>query len=374
MLCCREVQRSIRDSVKRLLDDKIESSKLASFYESTDAEIRGENGSLFIFAGLRTNIDSIKSMEAIDIAWVEEAQTITQPSLDEFLPTIRKSGSEIWFSWNPHLPTDPVDKMFRGPHPPPNSVVRRVNFEDNPWFSDELRRQMEWDHARDPAKYAHIWRGEYLQNTEAQVFHNWRVGDPAEFHPETAKAFYLGGDWGFSADPSVLVRSWIEGRTLFVDWEAYALGCDIDYTPFLFAGFGDERIKELNADAFRKLSQKPLPHWPGIPDATKWTITADSARPETISYMQRHGFPKMAAARKGAGSIEEGVEFLKTYDIVIHPRCTHTIDEMTHYSYEVDPLSGMILPKLKDKKNNVVDSLRYAVEQLRKRTVKWGLL
>lgn len=346
ILCCREVQRSIRDSVKRLLDDKIAASRLGDFFGSTDTEIRGENGSLFLFAGLRTNIESIKSLEGVDIAWVEEAHAVARRSLDLLIPTIRKEGSELWFSWNPTLPTDPVDAMFRGGEPPPGSIVRQVNFEDNPWFSDELRKDMEWDLRRDPAKYAHVWRGDYVKNSEARVFKNWRVGDEEEFKPESAKRFYYGADWGFSTDPTVLVRCWIDNRTLYVDQEAYAIGCEIDRTPDLFAR---------------------------VPGSRDWPITADSARPETISYLQRHGFPKISAAKKGANSVEEGVEFLKTYDIVVHPSCTHTIDELTHYSYEVDDLTGDVLPKLADKKNHVIDSLRYAVEGVRKPIQLWGL-
>ena len=103
-----------------------------------------------------------------------------------------------------------------------------------------------------------------------------------------------------------------------------------------------------------------------VPDAEKWWITADSARPETISYMQKHGFPKMGAAIKGAKSLEEGVQFLQSYDIVVHPRCKHTIQELTLYSYKTDPLTGVVLPALEDKDNHVIDAVRYANEGARR--------
>jgi phage terminase large subunit len=103
-----------------------------------------------------------------------------------------------------------------------------------------------------------------------------------------------------------------------------------------------------------------------VPDSRKWFITADSARPETISYMQRHGFPKISSAIKGAKSVEDGIEFLKSYDIIVHPRCQHTIDELTMYSYKKDKLTGQILPELEDKNNHVIDALRYACEAIRK--------
>jgi phage terminase large subunit len=103
-----------------------------------------------------------------------------------------------------------------------------------------------------------------------------------------------------------------------------------------------------------------------VPEAEKWPITADSARPETISHMRRHGFPKIMSAVKGPKSVEEGVEFLKSFDIIVHPRCVHTIDELTLYSFETDPLTGAVMPKLRDKNNNVIDALRYACEGVRR--------
>jgi phage terminase large subunit len=137
------------------------------------------------------------------------------------------------------------------------------------------------------------------------------------------------------------VQCAIVGRTLYVPLVAYRVGCEFDFLP----------------DLFRT-----------VPEAERWATVADSARPETIAYMQRHGFPKMLAAIKGAKSLEEGVEFLKSFDIVVHPRCQHLIDELTLYSYETDPLTGQVLPKLKDKDNHVIDALRYACEGARRAT------
>jgi phage terminase large subunit len=343
--CFREVQKSIRDSVKRLLDDKIRAAGLNGFYSSTDTEIRGANGSLFMFAGLRGNADGIRSLEGINVAWVEEANTVSQSSWDTLIPTIRQPGSEIWAGWNPRYPTDPVDAMFRGSAgAPPNSIVRRVNYNDNPWFPAELEAERQWDLKRDPEKHAHIWGGEYLRNSEARVFRNWRV---EAFETPGNARFYMGADWGFSVDPTVLVRCWIAGRTLYVDHEAYAVGCEIDRTPALF--------------------DKLVPGDAGM--ARKWPIRADSARPETISYMRRNGYPNITASTKGPGSVEDGIEFLKSYDIVVHPRCRHMIDELTLYSWKQDPLTNEILPVLDDKKNHVIDALRYAVELLRKSNV-----
>lgn len=335
--CFREIQKSIRDSVKRLLDDKIRDSGLSEVFESTDTEIRGTNGSLFIFGGLRTNPDAVKSTEGIDIAAVFEANRVSQRSWDLLVPTVRKTGSEIWAEWNPENETDPVDQKFRGPNgAPPGSIVRQVNWVDNPFFPDVLRQELEWDRGRDPDKYQHIWMGGYQRNSEARVFRNWKI-EPFDIDP--AWTLRQGADWGFSVDPSVLVQCSIVGRTLYVAHEAYRVGCEIDFLPDLFRS---------------------------IPDAERWPTIADSARPETISYMQRHGFTKMLKAIKGAKSLEEGIQFLQSFDIIVHPRCVHTIDELTSYSYEVDDLTGLVLPKLKDKDNHVIDSLRYACEGARR--------
>jgi len=338
-VCVREVQKSLAQSVKRLLEIKIEQMNAEAYFEVQDAVIKSRMGDgLIIFQGMQNHTaESIKSLEGYDRAWCEESQSISQRSLDLLRPTIRKPGSELWFTWNPNQPTDPVDNLLRGKSPPPDSVVIRTNFSDNPWFPDVLREEMLYDRGRDPDKYAHIWLGEYMNKSSTRVFHNWRV---EEFEAPDNAVHRFGADWGFATDPTVLVRCHLIDRTLYIDHEAYMVGCEVIDTPDLFMT---------------------------IPDAQKWPIVADSARPETISHMKRHGFPKIEKAVKGKDSIQEGVEWLKSYDIVVHPRCVHTIDELALYSYKTDPLTGKVLPILKDKKNNVIDSLRYACEGVRRK-------
>ena len=335
-VCVREIQKSLAQSVKKLLEVKIEALGVSSLFEVQEAQIKTPGGGLIIFQGMQNHTaDSIKSLEGYDIAWVEEAQSLSQRSLDLLRPTLRKPGSELWFSWNPNLETDPVDVLLRSDNPPPDAVVVQANYRDNPWLPQVLRDELEYDQKRDPDKFAHVWLGEYQRNSEARVFRNWTI---EEFDAPKGTTFRLGADWGFSVDPSCLVRCFIDGRNLYVDYEAYMVGCEIDNLPNLF-----DRV----------------------PESRKWWITADSARPETISYMQKHGYPRINAAIKGAKSLEEGVQFLQSYDIVVHPRCQHLIDELTLYSYETDPLTGAVLPKLKDKDNHVIDSLRYALEGAR---------
>ncbi|WP_343711897.1 PBSX family phage terminase large subunit [Inquilinus sp.] len=366
-VCIREIQKSLEQSVKRLLEDKIQAMGVGAWFRVLNNEIHTPGDGLIIFQGMQNHTaESIKSLEGYDIAWVEEAQSLSQRSLDLLRPTIRKPGSEIWFTWNPNKATDPVDKLLRGPDgAPPGSVVIQANYRDNPFFPDVLRAEMEFDRRRDLEKFGHIWLGGYQTLSEARVFKNWRVD---EFETPADARFHFGADWGFSIDPTVLVRCFISGRTLYVDREVYAIGCEIDRTPFLFAGTADPEVNNLNAQALAALPPPLRQEWKGIEGSRRWPIIADSARPETINYMLRHGFGNITPAIKGAGSVEEGVTFLQSHDVVVHPRCRHTIDELTHYSYKTDKLTGEVLPVLEDRKNHVIDALRYAVETLRRST------
>jgi phage terminase large subunit len=344
-VCVREVQKSLSQSVKRLLEVKIEQMNAQNYFEIQESVIKSKRGDgIIIFQGMQNHTaESIKSLEGYDRAWVEEAQSLSQRSLDLLRPTIRKPDSELWFSWNPNKSTDPVDALLRGDKPPPGAVVIQINYDDNLWLPDVLRAEMEYDRARDPDKYAHVWKGAYIQHSGARVFTNWRI---EEFEAPSDAIHRLGADWGFAVDPTVLVRCHEIGRTLYVDYEAYMVGCEIRDTPDLFLT---------------------------IPDAEKWPIVADSARPETISHMRKNGFPKIMAAVKGPKSVEEGIEWLKSYDIVVHPRCAHTIDELTFYSYKTDPLTNAILPILADRDNHLIDALRYACEASRRAAPKKGV-
>jgi len=337
-VCVREIQRTLNQSVKRLLENKIIELGVQDYFTVQDVMIKSKRGNgMIIFQGMQNHTaDSIKSLEGFDRAWVEEAQSLSQTSLDLLRPTIRKPDSELWFSWNPKNETDPIDQLLRGEMPPKDATVLKVNYSDNPWFPSVLREEMEYDRNRDPDKYRHVWMGDYLGNSEARVFRNWKV---EEFVCPPDAILRFGADWGFASDPTVLVRCFIMGRKLFVEYEAYMVGCEIMNTPDLFMT---------------------------VPESERYPITADSARPETISHMKKNGFPRIMAAVKGPKSIEEGIEWLKNYEIIVHPRCKHTIDELSLYSYKTDKMTGEVLPVLEDKQNHVIDALRYAVEGLRR--------
>lgn len=324
VLCAREYQVSIRDSVHRLLADRIAALGLSPFYTVTQTSIIGTNGTEFIFKGLHHNAQEIKSMEGVDICWVEEASSVSAESWDVLIPTIRKPGSEIWLSFNPLSPDDATWTRFVK-NPPPGAWVQKVLYSDNPWFPavlDEERRHLQ---EIDPELYQHIWLGEPRTISDAQVFKGRYLVQ--EFETPKDARFFQGADWGFAADPTVLIRCFIRGNVLYIDREAYGVGVELDETPQLFDS---------------------------IETARKWPIYADSARPETISFMKRRGFHIMPA-KKWPGSIEDGIAVLKSFDkIIVHPRCVHTADEFYRYSYKVDKNNGEVLPVIVDAYNHCV--------------------
>jgi len=338
ILCTREIQKSIKDSVHKLICDRIKALGLESFFVITERSIRGTNGSEFIFAGLKHNPDIIKSMEGIDYAWCEEAQSLSRKSMEILTPTIRKEGSQIIYTYNPTNEDDPVHEDY--------TLVDRsdtleieINYNDNPFFPDVLKEELEYDKRTDHDKYLHKWEGKCVAHSEAQIFFGkWQV---EEFEAPEGTFFYFGADWGFSNDPSTLVRCYVNENILYIDYEFYEVGVDIDKLP--------ERFSR-------------------IPESKKFPIVGDSARPDTINYIHRNGY-MIERSIKGKGSIEDGVQFIRSMErIVIHPRCKHTIDEFRHYSYVVDSKTDKISNKIEDKNNHIIDALRYALEKLMRNT------
>lgn len=338
ILCAREFQASIQDSVHKLLSEQIPMLGLAGHYQVQQASIRARSGSEFIFSGIRSNVTKIKSMEGIDIAWVEEAEKVSEASWKVLIPTVRKPGSEIWVTFNPDLETDPTYRRFVTA-PPPGAQVVAMNWQDNPWFPAELARELEYDYGIDPEAADHVWGGATRKNSVAQVLRGRYVVEA--FEPGSDwDGPYQGADWGFANDPTALVRLWIHERRLYVEHEAYRVGVEIDHTPALF----DQ-----------------------VPRAREYVTRADNARPETISYMQRNGYGRMVGCTKGPGSVEDGVAHLKSYEkIVIHPRCIHFAEEARLWSFKTDRLSGDVLPELVDKWNHLMDASRYALEPVMK--------
>lgn len=330
ILCCREIQNSIRDSSYQLLKDTSYRLGLESHFTFLDSEIRNElTGSRFIFKGLLRNDQSIKSTEGIDFCWCEEGQTISETSWQTLIPTIRKEGSEIWVSFNPLQTDDPTTKRFIE-SPPPGAYVRKVNYDENPYFTEEMRAEMEYDKRTDYEKYLHIWEGYPRTFSDAQVFKGKYIVEPFDDSlAESTDRLFFGADFGFAQDPSTLIRCFIHEKKLYIDYEAYGVGVEIDELPQLYRS---------------------------VPGSDRWPIKADEARPETISYLaKRCGF-NISGAKKWKGSIEDGIAYLKSFDkIVIHPRCKHTADEFRLYSYKIDKVTNEILPVVLDKNNHCVD-------------------
>lgn len=335
ILCTREIQTTIKDSVHKLLSDQIEQLNLSWFYIIKKDSITGINGTEFIFKGLYRNENDIKSTEGIDYCWVEEAQSVSRDSLKTLTPTIRNPGSQIIFTYNPTNDDDPVHVDYTLADRP-DTLKIECNYQDNPWFPEVLRDEMEYDRANDIDKYHHVWCGKTVKHSQAQIFYGkWKIQD---FDIPEDVFFYQGADWGFAEDPLAAIRFFIQDNILYISHEVYGFHVELDDIP--------AKLRE-------------------IPEFHLWPTRGDSSRPDTISYVSKRGFPLLEPAHKGPNSIVDGIAHLRSYRcIVIHPRCKHTADEFRLYSYVIDKKTGVISNKIEDKHNHIIDSLRYAAEPL----------
>ena len=337
VVCIREIQKSLKFSAKALIDEKIESMGVGHMFEVLTTEIRRKGGNgMIIFQGMQDHTaDSIKSLEGFDVAWVEEAQSLSERSLKLLRPTImRKAGAQIWASWNPDQEDDAIEKLARALEADKKAAIIHVNYNENPFLNEEALEEIEADKLRYPEDFDHVYLGGYNLRAEARVFKHWSV---EECEPRDDDVLYYGADWGFAKDPTVLIRGWYreEEKKLYIDYEAHGVGVEIDHNKALFNR---------------------------VPGADKWPMRADSARPETISYMKREGF-NIKGCKKYKGSVEDGVEWLRAQDIIVHPRCELVQKELRLYSYQEDK-AGNILPKLEDDHNHCIDAMRYAFEPL----------
>ncbi|ELY2536562.1 PBSX family phage terminase large subunit [Cronobacter sakazakii] len=335
ILCTREVQNSIKDSVHKLLKDQIEMLGLNPWFRITNEMITSACGSEFLFKGLRFDPLGIKSTEGVDICWVEEAQSVSADSWDILIPTIRKEGSEIWVSFNPGEETDPTYQRFVV-NPPDDCVTVEVNYYDNPYLPDTLRKEMEYCKRIDYEAYEHIWLGKPKSISEAVIFkRRYKVEAFPDDLWQQADRLFFGADFGFANDPSTLIRMFMFENKLYIEYEAYGVGVELDEMPQFYDS---------------------------IPEARRWPIKADSARPETISHIARKGF-SIDAAAKWKGSVEDGIAYLKGFEeIIIHERCKHTADEFRLYSYKVDKKTNEILPVIVDAHNHCIDAIRYGLD------------
>jgi len=340
----RQFQNSIRDSSKDLIERRIRDFQLSGQFDFTDRSIvhRG-TGSEFLFVGLERNIESIRSMEGADIVWIDEARTINSKSMEILLPTVRAPGSELIWSWNPELPSDPVDAYFRDGKPPPQSIVSFVDYDDNPFFKHTtLPYEMEVLKQGNYDRYRHVWLGEYDLSYDSKVFSNIKVGRidvPWEIPP------LYGMDFGFGADPSFVVKAYLieKTRQIFIAAEASA-SVPLDMLPAM--------LRSVLAD-----------------DGD--LVKADSSQPGTIEFLQARGF-NIHGAKKGPGSVKSGINFLQGYEIVIDPNCEAMREEARLYSWMTDRLTGRALSVPVDANNHGWDALRYATESAQIETAMEG--
>lgn len=337
-VCIREVQSTLDTSVKKLIEEKIESLGVGDLFEPQVNRILDRRGKgLIIFKGMQDyNASNIKSLEGFDRAWVEESQNLSLRSLQLLRPTIRKDGSQIWFSWNPENETDPVDRFFADPRP--DAILVECNIQDNPFRSDLLWSEMESDRVNlDPGEFHHIWEGGYRVISREQIFAD-KV-KVQEFTPQKHwDGPYYGGDWGFGVDPTAAAEMWLHERCLYVFRESYRYELELDAIPMTWM-----------AD---------------LPGIDRHVCRADSSRPDTISFVKRHGLPMVTAAEKGPGSVEDGIQWLRSFEaIVMHPRCEGAIAEARNYKWKTNR-AGDILPVPVDAHNHFWDQCRYAFEPL----------
>lgn len=366
----REIQKSIKHSLKALLEKKIHGLGGSYLFDFQQAEIKRIGGEgVAAFMGMQDHTaDSVKGLEDFDRALVDEANGLSQTSLKKLTPTFRRSGSEIHFAWNPENELDAVDQFFAANEGHPDFCLVNVNIDDNPFASDTAladyhREKERADGARlrvaetkrrkvDPSEadlaiiddFEHVWRGAYNLRSQRIVFHNWRK--ELLTPPENVVWFY-GLDFGFSVDPSAGVKCCYLAQP----------GGETDILYFRKAISQTGVRTEDLPDFFKGLD--------GIED---WPSRGDSARPDTIDYLRRNGLKKLRGAKKGQGSVEDGVSFLQGLDIVLHPDdCGPLEQELRTYSYKVVKHTGEILPVVEDANNHCLDSSRYAVERLHRR-------
>lgn len=357
ILCCREHQNSIKDSVYSLLRDAMCDMGIEKLFTFTTTGIKSRTGSEFLFAGLHYNLEDIKSMKGITHCWVEEAQSVSEVSWKILIPTIREENSEILATFNPNEKTDPTWQRFVE-NTPTDAIVTKMNYTDNPFFPEVLRKEMEYDRNTDKEAYEHVWLGACRSASSSQVFYGkYEVKD---FSIPKSLDKYFGADWGFSQDPNTLIECFIFDNCLYIAKEAYEIGTELDDIAQMWCN--------------------------SIPEVRHAEVWADCARPETIAHLNKNiwkcRMPDMSwgqvklnvkPAEKWQGSVEDGIAYMKKFKkIYIHPSCKRTLKEFDLYSYKIDRLTGDVTTQLIDKHNHCIDAIRYALQKLIKgKNLKW---
>lgn len=343
VLCAREIQKSIGESVHKLLSDQIKALGLSDFYEVQKTVIKGANGTEFTFHGLRHNVANIKSAEGADICWVEEAQTVSKSSWATLIPTIRKPGSEIWVSFNPELESDETYRRFVS-NPPTGAVVIKVNWSDNPWFPAVLKQEMLDLKAKDPDAYLTVWEGHCKQVLDGAIYAN-------EIRAATAEQRITRVPY----DPSKPVHTfWDLGRAdMTAIWFAQVVGFE-----FRLIDYYENRGHAL-AHYLKLVQGKPyvygedwLPH-----DAQNELLASE----RTIEQ-QMQGFGRAVRIVPKIG-VADGINAARTLFPRIWidaERCADGLQCLRHYRYDVDPETGQYSKNpLHDWASHGADAFRY---------------
>lgn len=350
VMCLREFQNSIKESSHRILWDTIKRLGMSAFFHVTQESIKSTCGAEFVFRGMNDLTENtVRSMEGFDIAWVEEAHSFSNGSWRTLLPTLRKAGSELWISYNMSEENDATHQIFviKGR---PNSIVHHINYDQNPYMSQELIDEMETDREQDFELYEHIWLGKPKKRSNAIIFNGkYRVKAFDEDLWMLADRLHFGADHGFANDPATLTRSFILRNKLYIEYAAF---------------WEHKDIAELYGN--RELGRPAL--YDEVPGSRDWPIMADNSRPETISHAVNEGW-NLIAAEKWPGSVEDGIAHIRKFDeIIIHPRCVKMAEEAYMYRYKVDRKKideqgqPLVLPIIVDAFNHGWDAVRYSLD------------
>jgi phage terminase large subunit len=341
ILCARETMLSLRQSVHALLVARIEALRLLQYFTVTNNEIRCANGSEIFYTGLWSHLDSVKSLNDLSLAWIEESESASAPSVQVLTPTVRGShadggkGAEIWFSANPDSPEAVVQEFVEGKRP--DCIRAHVIFSDNDFFPAALEGERQYLQRVDDDRYQHVWLGACSRVSDALIFRGKFCVE--EFEVQADWPTYHGLDFGFSTDPAAAIRCHVVGTELFISAEFWGLRVELD-----------------------QLSQAIEREIPGSREAK---LYCDAARPESVSFLKNHGHSGAVSAPKWSGSILDGISFLRSFTrIVVHPNCPRTLAELRSYSYKIDKLTGLPLTEPADKDNHLCDAARYALSDL----------
>lgn len=326
--CFREFQNSIADSSHQLLKDLINEYELTDFQVTNNSIINTINGSDFIFKGLHNNEQSIKSTEGIDIAWIEEAQTVSNNSLEVLTPTVRKPNSQIIYTYNRLLEDDPVHHrlVLEGR---PNTLIINVNYDialKYKMMPEVIRLEMEDDRERRPALYKHKWLGE-PSSSERKIYKDWAIIDSI---PHEARLERYGLDFGYSNDPTAIVAIYKYNGGFILD--------EITYQK----GLSNKQIADI------------------ILSQSNALVIADSAEPKSIDEIRLYGV-NILPSLKGQGSINKGIQFVQDQRISVTKRSSNVIQEYTRYLWQIDKLDK-IINIAEGGFDHAMDAIRYALD------------